>query len=92
MGVATVRTVDDPLGDFPPDRDMGLLSGDAWKRRALRNHRVAQRYFFSSRPELADRLARLDVIIDGNPFSIETAAIVSNLGRFLDDQANMKRL
>ena len=69
---------------------MGLLSGDAWKRRALRTHRVAQRYFFSSRPELANRLARLDVTIDGDPFSIETAAIVSNLGRFLNDQTNME--
>ena len=87
-GVATVRTVDDPLGDFPPDRDMSLLSGDAWKRRALKNHRIAERYFFSSRPDLANRLARLDVTIDGDPFSIETAAIVSNLGRFLNDQTN----
>ena len=85
-GVSTVRTADDPLGDFPPDRDMSLLSGDAWRRRALRSHRVAQRYFFSSSPELENRLARLDVTIDGDPFSIETAAIVSNLGRFLVDQ------
>lgn len=88
-GVATVRTFDDPLGDFPPERDMSLLSGDAWKRRALRNHRVAQRYFFSSLPGLTDRLARLDITIDGDPFSIDTAAIVSKLGNFLDDQATL---
>lgn len=87
-GVATVRTADDPLGDFPPDRDMGLLSRAAWRRRALKSHRLAERYFYSSRPELADRLARLDVTIDGDPFSIETAAIVSNLGRFVDQQTN----
>ncbi|MFK8112445.1 MAG: MMPL family transporter [Rubripirellula sp.] len=85
-GVATVRTADDPLGDFPPDREMGLLSGDAWKRRALRSHRVAQGYFFSSEPELANRMARLDVTVVGNPFSIKTAAIVSNLGRFLQKE------
>jgi RND superfamily putative drug exporter len=85
-GVATVRTADDPLGDFPPDREMSLLSGDAWRRRALSNHRVAQRYFFSSLPALDNRLARVDVIIAGNPFSIETAAIVSNLGRFVREQ------
>ncbi len=50
-GVATVRTADDPLGDFPPDRDMGLLSGDAWRRRALRNHRIgaATLFFLTSR-------------------------------------------
>ncbi len=85
-GVATVRTADDPLGDFPPDRDMSLLSGDAWRRRALRNHRVAQRYFFSSLPALENRLARLDVTISGDPFSIETAVLVSNLGKFLRTQ------
>ncbi|QDT01892.1 Putative membrane protein YdgH [Rubripirellula lacrimiformis] len=79
-GMLTVRTSDDPLGDFPPDRDMGLLTSDAWKRRALRNHRVAKRYFFSSRPELENRLARLDVVVDGDPFSIETAQLVSGLG------------
>jgi RND superfamily putative drug exporter len=86
-GVATVRTADDPLGDFPPDRDMSLLSGDAWRRRALRNHRLAQNYFYSSNPELTHRLARLDVTMDGDPFSIETAAKVSQLSRFLHDQA-----
>jgi RND superfamily putative drug exporter len=87
-GVATVRTADDPLGDFPPDRERGLLSRDAWRRLALRSHRVAQRYFFSSRPDLANRLARLDVTIDGDPFTIETAAIVSDLGRFVVVQTN----
>jgi RND superfamily putative drug exporter len=88
-GVATVRTADDPLGDFPPERDMSLLSGDAWRRRALRNHRLAQNYFYSPNPELTNRLARLDVTMDGDPFSIETAAKVSQLSRFLYDQAKL---
>lgn len=85
-GVATVRTADDPLGDFPPDRDMSLLSSDAWRRRALRNHRMSQSHFVSSRPEFANRLARLDVTIDGDPFSIETAGMVSGLDGFLNDR------
>jgi RND superfamily putative drug exporter len=89
-GIATVRTADDPLGDFPPSRDMGLLSGDAWRRRALQNHRLATSYFFSSIPEYKNRLARLDVTIDGDPFSIETAGIVSELGRYLNDQARVE--
>lgn len=88
-GVLTVRTADDPLGDFPPDRDMGLLSGDAWKRRALRNHRVAQNFFFSSRPELENRLARLDVTIAGDPFSMESAVLVSELGHYVSKQTKV---
>ncbi len=78
-GVVAVRTADDPLGDFPPDREMGLLQGDAWRRRALQNHRIAQQYFFSEAPAYRDRLTRLDVVIEGDPFSIETADLVSNV-------------
>lgn len=82
-GVQTVRTFSDPLGDFPPDREMSILSSDAWKRRALQKHRIAQNYFFSSNSKLSDRLARMDVIIHGDPFSIRTAKLVSNLFRQL---------
>lgn len=85
-GVLAVRTVDDPLGDFPPDREMGLLTSDAWKRRALRNHRVAKRYFFSALPELENRLARLDIVVDGDPFAIESADRVSAIDTFLKEQ------
>ena len=49
-GVKRVRTADDPLGDFPPDRDMSLSSSDAWLRRALKNHRISQRYYYSNIP------------------------------------------
>ena len=82
-GVLTVRTADDPLGDFSPNQEMGLLSSAAWKRRALRNHRVAKRYFFSSVEPYKNRLARLDVTMDGDPFSIETAASVTELENYL---------
>jgi putative drug exporter of the RND superfamily len=77
--VIAVRTADDPLGDFPPDREMGLLSADAWKRRALRKHRSVQNYFFSSTDTYKDRLMRLDVAIEGDPFKIETASTVESL-------------
>ncbi len=82
-GVVTVRTADDPLGDFPPDRPRGLLSVDGWKRRALQKHRISQGYFFSTNPVYEDRLARLDVVFDGDPFSIETAAKVADLGNYI---------
>ena len=78
-GVATVRSADDPLGDFPPDRNMSLLSKDAWRRRALRNHRISQSHFFSEIPAYTNRLARLDITINGDPFSVETARVVNSL-------------
>lgn len=77
--VTTVRTLDDPFGEFRPDEKVGLLSSDAWNRRILRNHQAAQRYFRSSDPRYAQRLTRLDVIVNGNPFSEETVAIVEGI-------------
>ena len=83
QGVVAVRTSNDPLGDFPPNHKMGLLSSEAWRRRALQQHRVAQNYFFSSNPEYQDRLARIDVIVDGDPFSVGTSELVSKIHRTL---------
>ncbi|MDA8697008.1 MMPL family transporter [Rhodopirellula sp.] len=88
-GVATVRSADDPLGDFPPDRNMSLLSKDAWRRRALRSHRISQRHFFSTTSTYKNRLARLDVTIDGDPFSEETVTIVNRLRDHLDQLSTM---
>ncbi len=85
-GVHAVRSVDDPLGDFPPDRVMGLLSADAWKRRALKTHRIARGYFFSETPEYAGRLIRLDIVMTGDPFDIRTAENVTAMGDWLRAQ------
>lgn len=63
----------DPLGDFPPDRDMGLLSSDAWRRRTLQNHRLARLHFIAGEPQYTDRLLRLDVIVHVDPFSRDAA-------------------
>lgn len=72
-GVRRVRTMSDPLGDFPPDRDMGLLSSDAWRRRTLQNHRLARLHFIAGEPQYTDRLLRLDVIVHVDPFSRDAA-------------------
>ncbi len=82
-GVAAVRSAEDPLGDFPPSRNMGLLSKDAWKRRALKTHRMTRDYFFSEIPQYADRLVRLDVVMSGDPFDIRTAQKVEALGSWV---------
>ncbi|TWT67563.1 MMPL family transporter [Allorhodopirellula solitaria] len=68
-GVRRVRSLSDPLGDFPPDREMGLLSKEAWRRRALQNHRLARMHFVANEPSFTHRLIRLDVIVREDPFS-----------------------
>lgn len=82
-GVQAVRYSDDPLGDFPPDRTMGLFSKDAWKRRALKSHQLSSDYFFSETPSHAGRLIRLDVVMEGNPFELQAARRVEGLDSWL---------
>ena len=81
-GVEAVRTASDPLGDYPPEVRMGLLDKTAWRRRILQQHRVAQRYFHSDAPDFVGRLARLDVVVQGDPFGPETAAHVADVRRW----------
>ena len=68
-GVDSVRSLTDPLGDYPPDRKMGLLDSDAWRRRVLKNHRITRERYVSTVDSLAQRLAKFDVILEDNPFS-----------------------
>ncbi|WP_436967472.1 MMPL family transporter [Allorhodopirellula heiligendammensis] len=73
-GVRRVRSLTDPLGDFPPEREMSLLSKEAWRRRALQNHRLSRIHFVANEPQFTDRLIRLDVIVQEDPFS-QAAAV-----------------
>jgi RND superfamily putative drug exporter len=84
--VAAVRTARDPLGDYPPDKKMGLLDRSAWRRRILQQHRIAQRTFFSEAPQYAGRLARLDLVVNGDPFDATTAAQISAVRRWIEKQ------
>ncbi|MEM8910327.1 MAG: MMPL family transporter [Planctomycetota bacterium] len=72
-GVTAVRHLNDPLGDFPPDREIGLLSSDGWRRRAIQNHRLAKLYFLADSDGFENRLHRIDVIVKEDPFSLEAA-------------------
>lgn len=86
-GVRAVRFANDPLGDFPPDRSMGLFSRDAWKRRALRTHPISRNHFFSTEPAFVGRLVRLDIVLRGNPFDVDTARRVTAMGDWLAREA-----
>jgi RND superfamily putative drug exporter len=88
-GVQAVRYADDPLGDFPPNRAMGLFSKDAWQRRALKSHRQSTDYFFSETSDHSGRLIRLDVVMAGNPFELETARRVEGLDSWLRAESQL---
>ena len=89
--VVAVRHSQDPLGDFPPGRKRGLFQGDAWRRLALQNLSVAQDYFFSTNPKYENRLARMDVIVEGDPFARETGELVEQVEAFLTEQTRSEQ-
>ncbi len=87
-GVLAVRSADDPLGDFPPKRSMSLLSADAWRRRALKTHRVARNYFFSEVPQYQGRLARSISSSMATRLRFETANRINHLREVLAEKTN----
>jgi putative drug exporter of the RND superfamily len=79
-GVESVRSVSDPLGDYPPERGMSLFSQDSWRRRVLQLHRVSRGRFISAVDAYQQRLARFDVVLDADPFSLQAAGTLQQLG------------
>lgn len=78
-GVHSVRSLADPLGDYPPGRQMGLFEKDAWRRRVLQAHRFTKDYFVASETPYRDRMARIDVLAIENPFSLPAADLLQKL-------------
>ena len=85
-GVSSVRSLTDPLGDYPPERRMGLFSSDAWKRRVLENHRLTQTHYVAALDRLAQRAARMDVLMNPDPFSIEAETILGRVREVLQTE------
>jgi putative drug exporter of the RND superfamily len=83
-GVDTVRSLSDPLGDYPPGKRMSLFSKEAWRRRILRNHRITHQRYISPRPELAQRVAKFDVTLKDNPFSLAADRTLADLQGLLE--------
>jgi putative drug exporter of the RND superfamily len=78
-GVESVRSLSDPLGDYPPGKRMGLFDKDAWRRRLLQGHRITRVRYVSSVENLSRRVAKFDVILSDNPFSLEAAATLARI-------------
>ncbi|MEL7335629.1 MAG: MMPL family transporter, partial [Planctomycetota bacterium] len=87
-GVVAVRHASDPLGDFPPDRESSVLTGDGMRREFLRRHRITQNYFFSNVPQYTDRLLRIDVVMKNDPFSVQATEDVQRLHDWFREQTS----
>jgi RND superfamily putative drug exporter len=83
-GVESVRSLTDPLGDYPPGKRMGLFDKDAWRRRLL--NRIAQERYVSTVDDLKQRVAKFDVVLKDNPFSLEAGATLTRINEVLQQQ------
>lgn len=83
-GVDSVRSLTDPLGDYPPGKRMGLFDKDAWRRRLL--NRIARERYVSTADGLRRRVARFDVVLSDNPFSLEASATLRRIQHVLEPE------
>jgi RND superfamily putative drug exporter len=82
-GIDIVRSIIDPLGDFPPDRTLSMVDPDALRTIMSRPHRRTSSLFLGSEYDDRTNAARMDVIVGPDPFSAEAAQIVGKIERTL---------
>ncbi|MFO7902167.1 MAG: MMPL family transporter [Pirellulaceae bacterium] len=78
-GVQTVRSMEDPLGDYAPGEKPGILSSRGRRLRMLRAHPRTREIFVAQSPELAGDVARFEVILKHNPFSLDAIQVVDRI-------------
>ena len=85
-GVVSVRSLTDPLGDYPPGKRMSLLRQDAWLRRFL--SRVSEQRYVSSVSNLSNRVAKFDIVLTDNPFSLDASDTFDRLKEVLQKETS----
>jgi RND superfamily putative drug exporter len=83
-GVTAVRNVNDPLGDFSREERVGIL-GRGLQSRLVRAHRRTEGLFVSKARALAGKVARLELILGYDPFSVEAAEVLGRVEKRLRD-------
>jgi RND superfamily putative drug exporter len=82
-GVTQVRSIADPLGDFPPDARVGLFRPEAWRQRAA-SHPRSMEIFVATQGEFAGGVTRLDLILDCDPFSTRAEEVLERVEQKLN--------
>jgi len=78
-GVESVRSITDPLGDFPPGKKMGLFNKASWRKRVASPHPRTQEIFVASTGDFAGDVTRLDLVLKYDPFSIEAESVLKQV-------------
>jgi len=88
-GVASVRSISEPLGDRPGTGNTPLTAAGRRKLAARKNPRT-QALYLTQVPELHGQVTRLDVVTQYEPFSREAANLVDVIDGRLEELARDK--
>jgi len=82
-GVLTVRSSEDPLGQYGAGEKPGIISERARQLRLLRVHPRTQAIFVTPVEQLQGDVARLELILRYDPFSVAALEVVSRVDQKL---------
>lgn len=87
-GVSLVRSAEDPLGDYAPGEKPGIASDRGRTLRILRAHPRTKSIFVAQVPALVGSVARFELILEHDPFSLEAIRVVDDVQRRLHQLAD----
>ncbi len=82
-GVESVRSITDPLGDFPPGEKIGLFRMKSWLKLVTSPHPRTQEIFVATSGSLAGKVTRFDVMLTHDPFSVEASQTLERVESYL---------
>ncbi|MBI2824626.1 MAG: MMPL family transporter [Planctomycetia bacterium] len=85
-GVASVRSITEPLGDKPGTGNTPLTAAGR-RKLAARKHPRTEATYLTQVPDLAGQVARLDVVTEFDPFSRAAANLLDDLDGRLQQMA-----
>jgi RND superfamily putative drug exporter len=78
-GVSAVRSSEDPLGEYEPGEKPGIVSARGRRLHFLRAHPRTKAVFVSQVPALKGNVARFELILVHDPFSLEAVRTVDRV-------------
>ncbi len=82
-GVNAIRSSQNPLGEAAGDRRRFGITGNAQKLLLLRHHWRTKAVFLAQSDPWKGRVARMEVVLDDDPFSLEAMSTVAKIERRL---------